>query len=175
MDLSALMSFHNASPLELVVRGTLMYWFLFLLFRFVLRRDLGSLGVADVLFIVIVADAAQNGMAGSYDTVAEGFTLVATLAFWNYVLDWGSYRFEAIHRLTEPRPLPIIKRGKILARNLRREYLTADDVHEQLRKKGIADIAQVRQACMEGDGEFSVILFDGRPEQAAGKAQAGIK
>jgi len=165
MDLGHLMSFHNVTPLELVFRGSVMYWFLFLLFRFVLRRDMGSLGVADVLFIVIVADAAQNGMAGTYDTVAEGLVLVSTLAAWNYVLDWGSYRFEFVRRLTEPRPLPVIKRGRILRRNLRQEFLTPDDVWEQLREKGIDDISTVRLAYMEGDGNFSVITTDGRQRQ----------
>lgn len=161
MDLMHLMSFHNTSPLELVFRGTVMYWFLFVLFRFVLRRDMGSLGVADVLFIVIVADAAQNGMAGTYDTVAEGIVLVSTLAAWNYALDWGSYRFDVIQRLTEPRPLLIIKRGRILRRNLRQEFLTPDDVREQLREQGIQDISTVRLAYMEGDGNFSVITTSG--------------
>lgn len=59
MDWSALFAF-DVSPMELIVRGTLMYWFLFLVFRFVLQRDIGSVGVADVLLIVLVADASQN-------------------------------------------------------------------------------------------------------------------
>jgi uncharacterized membrane protein YcaP (DUF421 family) len=39
----------TVSPLELMLRGTVVYWFLFALFRFVLRRDVGALGIADVL------------------------------------------------------------------------------------------------------------------------------
>jgi uncharacterized membrane protein YcaP (DUF421 family) len=176
MDFAQLMSFHSATPLELVFRGSVMYWFLFLLFRFVLRRDMGSLGVADVLFIVIVADAAQNGMAGAYDTVAEGMVLVATLAAWNYALDWGSYRFRLVQRLTEPEPLLLIRSGRILRRNLRHEFLTVDDLWEQLREKGVDDISMVRQACMEADGSFSILLADsGRPRGDRAKGAAGLK
>ena len=61
MDWHALFRFDQ--PLELVVRGTAVYWFLFLLFRLVLRRDVGALGLADVLVVVLMADAIQNGMA----------------------------------------------------------------------------------------------------------------
>jgi hypothetical protein len=68
------------SPLELFVRGTAVYWFLFLLFRFVLRRDAGAIGIADILLLVLIADASQNAMAGGYETVADGFLLVATAA-----------------------------------------------------------------------------------------------
>lgn len=156
MDLSALMTFHTSS-LELMVRGTLMYWFLFLVFRFVLRRDTGAVGLADILFIVIVADASQNGMSGSYDTVAEGFVLVGTLVFWNVLLDWTSYRFAFMRRLTEPPPLLLIRNGRILARNLRQEFLTRADLDAKLREAGVASIAQVHKAFMESDGQFSVL------------------
>src|SRR5262245_66402165 len=92
----------QVSPWELIVRGTLIYWFLFLLFRFVLRRDAGSLGLADILVIVIIADAAQNGMAGDYKSVGEAMVLVGTLAFWNYWIDWMSYRYRWFERFAEP-------------------------------------------------------------------------
>ena len=64
LDLSGLFSF-TVSPLEQALRGTLMYWFVFIVSRFILRRDVGSLGVGDFLFVVTLGDAAQNGMIGS--------------------------------------------------------------------------------------------------------------
>ncbi|TFW09568.1 DUF421 domain-containing protein, partial [Oxalobacteraceae bacterium OM1] len=57
---------------ELLVRGTVMYWFLFALFRFVVRREVGGVGVGDILIMVIVADAAQNAMAGEYHSISDG-------------------------------------------------------------------------------------------------------
>ena len=79
--------------LELVIRGSATYWFLFLLFRFVLRRDIGSIGITDVLFVVIIADAAQNAMAGEYKSITDGFILIATIAAWNVLLDWLNFKF----------------------------------------------------------------------------------
>lgn len=66
----------STSPLEIIIRGTLVYWFLFLVFRFVVRRDVGSVGIADILVLVIVSDGAQNAMAGEYKSIGEGCTLV---------------------------------------------------------------------------------------------------
>ena len=114
MDLSALLSFHKL-PLELIARGTMVYWFLLLVFRFVLRRDTGAVGIADILFIVVVADASQNAMSGSYSSVAEGLVLIGTLVVWNYLLDWASYRFVWVRRFAEPPPLLLIRDGKVLA------------------------------------------------------------
>jgi len=168
MNLSDLFAFH-VSPVELIVRGTLMYWFLFLIFRFVLRRDAGAVGIADMLLVVLVADASQNAMDGGYETVAEGCVLVGTLIGWNYLLDWGSFRWKAVARLTEPAPLLLIDRGRVLARNLRREFLTREDLDAQLRLKGIDSPSEVRKAYMESDGKFSVIQCDRkRGDQAPG-------
>lgn len=159
MDYAELLAVHG-SPLELIIRGTLTYWFLLLIFRFVLRRDPGSLGVADILLVVIIADASQNGMSGEYKTVSEGFILIGTLVFWNYVLDWAAFRWEAIHKLTEPDPLQLVKDGQMLMRNLRKEFLRPDDVEAQLRQAGADDVTQVRAAFLEGDGKLSVLKYE---------------
>ena len=164
MTFDDLFSFH-VSPLELIARGTIMYWFLFALFRFVLRRDAGAVGIADILLIVLIADASQNAMAGGYESVAEGCVLVGTLIGWNYLLDWASYRWEAVRKFAEPEPLLLIDRGRVLARNLRREFLTRDDLDAQLRENGITSPAEVKKAYMESDGKFSVIRFKKDGEQ----------
>jgi uncharacterized membrane protein YcaP (DUF421 family) len=153
-------------PLELFLRGSLAYWFLFLLFRFVLRRDAGALGIADILLLVLVADAAQNAMSGGYDTVAEGGVLVATLMGWNWLVDWASFRYNAVRRFTEPTPLVLVRRGRIMARNLRREYVTVPELMAGLREHGIDKLAEVKMARMEPDGSISVIRMKGAKDGA---------
>jgi uncharacterized membrane protein YcaP (DUF421 family) len=147
----------GVDPVELVVRGTAVYWFLFLLFRFVLRRDAGSLGIADILLLVLIADASQNAMSGGYETVTDGVVLVATIAGWNWLMDWASYRFNVVRRFTEPRPLVLVRRGRIIARNLRREFVTIPELMASLREQGIDKLADVKMARMEADGAISVI------------------
>lgn len=165
MQLAELFRF-GVSPLELVVRGTLLYWFLFGLFRFVLRRDTGSIAIADILLLVLIADASQNAMSGGYTTVAEGLVLVSTIAGWNWALDWAAWRFEAVRRIVEPGPMQLVRRGRILRDNLRRELLTIDDLFSKLRQQGVEDIAHVKAAYMESDGSISVIRReDDKPAQ----------
>jgi uncharacterized membrane protein YcaP (DUF421 family) len=145
------------SPLELIVRGTAMYWFLFLLFRFVLRRDAGAIGIADILLLVLIADASQNAMAGGYETVAEGCVLIATIAGWNWAVDWAGYRFALVRRFVEPAPLVLVRRGRIQRHNLRRELLTVPELMAHLREQGVDKLADVKIARMEPDGVISVI------------------
>lgn len=155
-DLAALFAF-NVHPLEIVLRGTLMYWFLFLLFRFVLRRDVGSIGIADVLLLVLIADASQNAMSGAYESIAEGCLLVATIAGWNYGLDWASYHFPRVRKFVDPAPLLLITQGRMLRKNMRKELITVEELWAKLREQGIGDLGQVASAFMESSGEISVL------------------
>ena len=147
----------SVSPLELVVRGSAMYWFLFILFRFVLRRDTGSLAIADVLLLVLIADAAQNGMSGEYRSVTEGAILVATIIAWNVLADWATYKSEWMQKILEPPPLLLIHNGRLLHRHLRMEFLSESELRSKLREHGVTDFREVQKAFMESDGQISVI------------------
>ena len=164
MEWSWLIGF-DVSPWQLVARGTLMYWFLFLVFRFLLRRDVGGLGVADVLLVVLVADASQNAMTASYHSVAEGVVLVSTLIGWNYLLDWLAFHSPAIERFVQARPLPLVQRGRVIRKNLRAESITMDELWSHLRQNGIESLGQAKSACLESDGQMSVIRSEGAPRR----------
>ena len=153
--------------LELVLRGTLVYWLLFLIFRFILRRDVGAVGIADILLLVIVADAAQNAMSGGYDTFAEGAILVLTIVGWNWLLDVLAYWFKPIRVFASPGRLTLIRQGVPQRRNLRREFITMDELQEKLREQGIEKLAEVKVAYLEGDGQISVIRNSASPAPKA--------
>ncbi len=142
---------------ELVLRGSAIYWFLFAIFRLLIRRDVGSVGIADLLIVVLVADAAQNGMAGEYKSVTDGMVLISTLVAWNMLLDWLSFRFRIFRRLLEPQPLRLVKDGQLLLRNMRREFISEDELWAQLRQEGVDRLDQVKAVYLEADGNFSVI------------------
>lgn len=158
-DILALFRF-ELSPWELVLRGTAMYWFLFVLFRFVLRRDTSSVGVADILLLVIVADAAQNAMAGPYQTVAEGMLLVATIAGWNLLLDWLAFNNETVRRFVDPPPVVLVRRGRIVHAAMRRELITVPELMGKLREQGVDKLAEVKIARIESGGDLSVIKYE---------------
>ncbi len=146
--------------LEIVLRGSAMYWFLFLIFRFIIRRDIGSVGLADILILVIFSDASQNAMAGEYTSVTDGMVLVATLIGWNVLFDWMSFRFRVFRRFAEASALQLVAQGRMLRRNMRQEFITEDELWSQLRQQGIERLDQVKDVYLEPDGSFSVTRAD---------------
>ncbi len=147
----------SMSPLEVFIRGTLMYWFLFLLLRFILRRDTGSAGISGILFVVLLGDAAQNAMIGKGHTIGDGGLLIATLAAWNLLLDWLGTRSKVMARLTEAPPVLLVRHGRLVHRNLRRELVTREEVEAKMRDKSLEKLEQIKAMYLEGDGTFTVI------------------
>jgi uncharacterized membrane protein YcaP (DUF421 family) len=156
VDWETLFTF-SLPPLELFVRGTLTYLFLFCLFRFVVRRDAGALGLSDLLVLVIIADAAQNAMAGDYLSIVDGFLLIGTIIGWSYGLNWLSYRFPRFRRFALAPPICIIKDGVKQEAALRRELISDEELRAMLHEHEIEDIAQVRRAWLEPDGQLTVL------------------
>lgn len=161
----------TVNPLELVVRGTVMYLFIFFVFRVLLRRGVGAVGIADVLLLVLIADAAQNGMAGDYRSITDGMILVTTIIGWNVLFDWAAFRFPRVGKLVEPAPLALVDHGRINRRNLREEFLSEDELMSKLREQGVEHVEEVKRATMESDGAVSVIRYDGRHRAHAKRDQ----
>jgi uncharacterized membrane protein YcaP (DUF421 family) len=121
------------------------------------RRQAGNFGPADLLVIVLIADAAQNGLGKDYGSVTEGLVLVLTIVAWEYLIDWLQFRFPALRQLLTAPSLTLIENGKINKANLGHELLSEDELRAQLREKEVTDYDQVKLAKLEGDGRLSVI------------------
>ena len=146
------------SLLEMAVRGTIMYLLVFGLVRLMSKRQIGGIGPADVLVIVLLAEVAGNAFTASdYRSISEGAVLVITLLGWTYALNWLGDRFPAVERLIREPKLKLIENGRMLRRNMQAELVTSEELMAQLREKGFEDCQDVEAAYMEGNGQISVI------------------
>ncbi len=150
----------NDSVLEMFIRGTIMFFAVFGLLRF-FRRQAGALGTADLLVIVIIADAGSNGFTGEGFSITEALVVITVVVLWDWVFDWLGFKSKFAARVLGPEPLELIKNGRLLRRNLEKEMITEDELLAQLRLQGIDDPGKVKQACLEGSGDVSIIRFDG--------------
>jgi uncharacterized membrane protein YcaP (DUF421 family) len=142
---------------EIVLRGTVMYLALFAILRFIGRRQAGHFGPADLLVIVLIADAAQNGLGKEYGSVTEGIVLVLTIVAWEYTFDWLAWRYPILRPYLKPPALTLVRDGKVLASALRQEMLSEEELRSQLREQGVEEVSEVKLARLEGDGRLSVI------------------
>ena len=115
------------------------------------------MGVGDILFVVLVGDAAQNSMIVEGNTVSDGLVLIATLAFWNFTTDCVAFRFPAARPLLQPRRLILFENGRRVRKNLHRKFITDDELDEEVRLQGLTDFSEVKALYLGAGGDISVI------------------
>lgn len=160
-DLEAwLRIFRPAVPVaETILRGTVMFIGLFIAMRLI-RRESSGLSLADVLLVSLLGDAAQNAMGGGSASVGDGGLLVATIMGWERILDWLEWRSDAFRRWFKPKPLPLVRDGRIQRCNLRHEWITVEELMSQLRLGGVERLEDVKSCTLEPDGGISVVRRD---------------
>ncbi|MDO9383557.1 MAG: DUF421 domain-containing protein [Hyphomicrobiaceae bacterium] len=142
---------------EIMLRGSIMYLGLFAILRFMGRRQAGTFGPADLLVIVLIADAAQNGLGKEYGSVTEGLVLVMTIVAWEWAIDWVGYHYPATRPWLQAPGLELVRNGKPIDAHLRKEMISDEELHAQLREREVDNIAAVKVATLEGDGRLSVL------------------
>lgn len=150
----------DMSLLESFLRGSVVYLSILILFRMMLKRQAGSLGLPDVMLAVLVSECASNALPGEARSVPNALAAVSALLFWNYTLDRLGHRWPWLQRLLEPQPLPVVRDGEPVRENLDAEGITDEELKAQLREHGIDDVSRVKLAMVEADGSVSVIPKD---------------
>ncbi|WP_207101126.1 DUF421 domain-containing protein [Paracoccus shandongensis] len=144
--------------LELIARGAILFVLFMTLFRLLPRRTGGELAPMDLVFLLLITEAASHSL-GDYSSVVDGAVQIMTMLALNYLANWLSFRFPRFERLIGHEALQVIKDGQMIPRNLKKEMLTADELMGSLRLNGVETIAQVRSAHVEGDGRLSVVTY----------------
>lgn len=143
--------------MDLVIRATVVFFFIFLITRVVGRRQLSSLEPFDLIMLVVIGDLVQQGITQSDNSVTGALIVVATIALLSVFVAWVPFRFKRARLVSEGEPIILVDDGNVIERNLRRERLTVEEVEEQARQQQIGSINQIRWAILETDGQISCL------------------
>jgi uncharacterized membrane protein YcaP (DUF421 family) len=160
----------DISLFESFLRGTVVYFAVLVLVRLVPKRQIGSVGLTDVLLLVLVSECVSQALSAKSHSVANGAVAVATLLFWDYVLDWAGFKSRWVRRALEHDAVPLIRDGRLLENQLKEEHITKDELLTQLRLQGVDEMSRVKAATLESSGEVSVVRraeFESPDEPAA--------
>jgi uncharacterized membrane protein YcaP (DUF421 family) len=147
--------------MDIALRAAFLFFFLFLLMRVSGRRELSTLQPFDLILLIVVGDALQQGLTQDDYSVTGAVIAVATIATLQVILSWLSFRFSPVRPLLEGEPIVLVQKGELIERNLRRERLTRNDVAEEMRKQQIGSLDEVEWAVLETGGNISFIKKSG--------------
>jgi uncharacterized membrane protein YcaP (DUF421 family) len=147
------------------VRATIIYFFVLFVVRLLGKREIGNLGPFDLIVSLMIGEVVDEAIYGDVSLI-QGFIAIGTVAIWHMVNSWAGFKSKTIDKLTEASPRVIVEDGKINRDALASERLSEEELFSQLRLKEIEDLAEVKRATLEPDGQISVIQQDwARPLQ----------
>jgi uncharacterized membrane protein YcaP (DUF421 family) len=147
--------------MELVLRTSAIYFFLWAITRGLGKRELAEMSAFELLLLVTVGDLIQQGVTQEDMSVTGAMLAVGTIAVWILIFSWIGFRWRPARRAIEGIPVVIVRDGRPLEDALRLERVTLDEVLEGARNQGIANLRDVNLAILEPDGRFSFLKKEG--------------
>lgn len=140
-----------------VLRAVLVYVMVMVLIRVSGKRAVGQFTPFDLVLLILIGNAVQNGINGGDNSLTGAFVMATTLIVLNYVVALLTSRSRRAERVIEGVPVVVARDGKVFAQVLRRELVSDDDFQEALRNNGVLDVGDVAIALLETNGKISVV------------------
>jgi uncharacterized membrane protein YcaP (DUF421 family) len=143
-----------------ILRAVLIYLFLVIALRLVGKRELGQTNTLDLVVLLLVANAVQNGIIGNDLTVTGAVIGAAALFVINEVFTRAAYQFSFVSRLLEGSPTTLIQNGKPMAKALRREGISLPELRSIARRQGFDNLGEIHTAILETNGVVTMFRKD---------------
>jgi uncharacterized membrane protein YcaP (DUF421 family) len=143
--------------MDIVLRAVAAYVFIIFMLRIIGRRELSSLGPADLVLLVVIGDLVQNGVTQSDDSVTGIFLAISTFAMLTIGMSFLTFKSKRLQTVIEGTPVILVQEGKPIDKNLRVERLNLKEVAEEARGQGIESLDQVKWCVLEPSGKMSFI------------------
>lgn len=147
--------------LIIIIFRTLLYYFLFLiLFRIMGKREIGELGVNDLLVSVLFAQFATLAIEKYNEPLLSTLVPTVLIVFLQVIISYVSLKNTKFRELIDSKPSLIIKNGNINFKEMERQRYGLEDLLTQIRDKGIKSLDEIEYAILENNGKLSTFLYD---------------
>jgi uncharacterized membrane protein YcaP (DUF421 family) len=147
--------------LDTAIRSTVAFLLLVALIRIVPKRNTGRISPNDMLILIIVGTMGADAITGGSESVGDLLLMTVMVLAWGYVLDLLEFHFPFVRRLMRHEQTLLIKDGRYLRKNMRRELVTEEEMLSVMRTEGIKSVSEVSAAVLEADGEISILKRGG--------------
>src|SRR6185436_3325659 len=111
-----------------VLRGLVVYFFLFLVFRIAGKRILAEMSSFDLVLLLIISETTQQAMIDTDHSITNGFLLIMTLVGATLVLSWVRLRFYRVEQWLDDVPIIIMEKGHLHRRRMDKVRVDEADI-----------------------------------------------
>lgn len=140
-----------------VLRAAAIYVLVMVLVRVSGKRAVGQFTPFDLVTLILLGNAVQNGINGGDNSLTGAVVMAGTLIGLNYAVAFLTSRFRAVEKVVEGEPVVLARHGKVFRHVLRRQLISKHDFEEALRMNEVDDVADIELALMETNGHISVV------------------
>jgi uncharacterized membrane protein YcaP (DUF421 family) len=148
--------------MELILRATVVFFFLWIVTKGMGKRELSQMSPFELILLVTLGDLIQQGVTADDRSITGAALAVSTLTFWILLVSWVTFRSRRVRDAFEGLPVVVIREGELVPEMMKLERLTEEEVGQEARQQGIANLADVAIGILESDGTFSFVLRDGQ-------------
>lgn len=151
--------FHlEPSVLEKILRPVVIYLFMLIALRIGGQREISQTSALQLVLLLSVANAVQNGIIGTDDSISGAIIGASTLFLVNGVVEVLASRSPRIHSLVVGRPVELVARGVINTRVLHRHRISVEDLTQAAIAAGGESAIDIDRAQLLPSGNIDVIL-----------------
>ena len=143
--------------MDLAIRAVALFGFVYLLTRIIGRRELSSMEPFDLILLIVIGDAIQQGLTQDDYSVTGALIVIGTFAVLQILISYLSYRFPRLRPALEGEPMVVVQDGKAIEKNMKRERITLEEVMVEARLQQVASLDQIAWAVLETSGKISII------------------
>lgn len=140
----------------IAVKTFLLYFFIIIMYRIMGKKEVGELGIGDLIVTVLIAELAALSIENTETSILVSIVPIIVLVLCEMAISFISLKSESIRNFIDGKPSVIIKNGKVNFTMMTKLRYTLDDLITQLREKGIKSLEEVDYAVLENSGTLSV-------------------
>lgn len=140
----------------MLYRTVLFYIIITLIYRFMGKREIGQLGIVDLIVSILIAELAAVSIDNREESIFLSLIPIVALVLIQIGMSFISLKFSKIRDMFDGTPSVMINRGVINFKEMIRQRYNIDDLLTQLREQHVKSIDEVDYAVLESDGKLSV-------------------
>jgi len=134
--------------MAIVWRTIFFYFFVSILYRLMGKREIGQLGLLDLVVSLLIAELGAISIEKFNDNIFYTIIPISILAGLEILFARLTMKFRKLGRFFEGKPTMLIQEGKVIYNNLVKERYSIDDLLSNLRQDSITSIEDVRYAIL---------------------------
>ena len=146
--------------LTISLRTCIFYFLIILAYRIMGKREIGQLGVMDLIISILIAELVAISIENFNDSIFNTIIPIIILVFIEIILAILSIKFKNVRVFFDGKPSMIICNGKINYKEMVKQRYSLDDLLVQLRQNSIKSIDDIEYAFLEHNGKLSIFPYN---------------